>query len=405
MRPQDPSTNDAPSRDLAVPARDAAADVVRGQISALYDDSRGSTSETPSPQAASAQQTASREATDAQSDHWKQYHSAWQQYYQKYYEQYYTGHMHRILTEQRQQSSSTTTPTPAQAAPQPTRPVAASSSAKAPEDTTKTASRQEALDQLRQKLKSNVKTSAKKVRKSRHFIPVMAAVCVVMVVAFLQYNSVLMATVQAYVSPGAIDPQNIVVDPTGDTKVGPEPKLIIPKINVDVPVVYGIPYTGNSATDNAAQMRGMEQGVIHFAMPGANSVPGQIGNTAISGHSSNDLFEAGDYKFVFAQLEKLEQGDTIYMNYEGTRYTYTVTRKEVVGPKDGNKLAYATDKPMLTLITCTPLGTSTNRLLVTAEQVSPDPAKAAPAPDSAASSVDAMPGNSPTALQKLFGAR
>lgn len=396
MRPQDPSTNDTPSRDTATPSRDAAVDVVRGQLDAIY----GGQSSVASQPATSARPSNNQHETGQESEHWKQYHTAWQEYYQKYYQQYYTSHMHRILNEQRQQGQSPATANPSSSP----KPVASESSQTAPKSA-QPASRQEAVEQLRNKLKDNVKTSAKKVRSSRHFIPIMAAACVVLVVAFLQYNSTLMATVQAYVSPGTIDLQNIVVDPTASTKVGPEPKLIIPKINVDVPVVYGIPYTGNASTDNAAQMRGMENGVIHFAMPGASSVPGQIGNTAISGHSSNDLFEAGDFKFIFAQLDKLGVGDTIYANYEGTRYTYTVTKKEVVGPKDGNKLAYATDKPILTLITCTPLGTSTNRLLVTAEQVSPDPAKAAPATDAIATGPDSMPGNSPTALQKLFGAR
>lgn len=234
-------------------------------------------------------------------------------------------------------------------------------------------------------------------RKSRHFIPVAAAVVVVVVFAFLQYNSLLIGTVQAYVSPGAIDPQNIVVDPTATVQVSADPRLIIPKINVDVPVVY------NVANTHDAQMAAMENGVAHFAVAGASSVPGQIGNTVLSGHSSNDLFEPGNYKFIFAQLDKLQNGDTIYVNYQGTRYTYTVTKQEVVQPTNVQALIYPTTKPVLTLITCTPLGTSLNRLLVTAEQISPDPAKAAAAPDASGAGGGAMPGNSPSALQKLFG--
>lgn len=386
MRPEDQSAS-APTRSQAVPSRDAAATVVRGQIDALYDK-----------ETAHIAKAAPGATPNDQSARWKQYHNQWQQYYQKYYEQYYTGHMHRIITQERQQMQAAVLNQGAKNEQQP-QPVPSQLTTNKPENS------REALDQLRQKLKNNVKSSAQKIRRSRHFIPLMAAVLVVMVVGFLQYNSVLMATVQAYVSPGAIDPQNIVVDPTTQTKVGPEPKLIIPKINVDVPVVYGIPYTGNGEKDNAAQMKGMEQGVIHFAMPGASSVPGQIGNTAISGHSSNDLFEPGDFKFVFAQLDKLGQGDTIYVNYEGTRYTYIVTKKEVVKPNEGNKLAYATDKPILTLITCTPLGTSLNRLLVTAEQISPDPTKASAAPEGGGGSVEAMPGTAPSALEKIFGAR
>ena len=155
-------------------------------------------------------------------------------------------------------------------------------------------------------------------------------------------------------------------------------------------------------------MAAMQNGVAHFAIPGASSHPGEIGNTVLSGHSSNDLFDPGDYKFIFAQLEKLQKGDTVYANYKGVRYTYVITGTEVVKPTEVSKLIYDTDKPILTLITCTPLGTSRDRLLVTAEQVSPDPVKSAPAPTTAADAGAnaAMPGASaPTLIEKLFGAR
>lgn len=389
MRPQDQtnSSNNAPGRNIAVPERDAAANVVRSQIDDLYNGhSAGTAAATPNNQPAVTpkQSSASTPSTTAnnQTDPWQQYHSAWQDYYQQYYERYYAGHVQKILNEQapkKQEASKTDNTTDKK-----------NGTSKNPK---------ESVDQLRDRLRNNVQSSAKKVRKSRHFIPIAAACVVVTVVAFLQYNSILMATVQAYVSPGAINPQNIIVDPTASVQVGADPKLIIPKINVDVPVVYGV---GNG---NDAQMAAMEKGVAHFAIPGANSVPGQIGNTAISGHSSNDLFEPGDYKFIFAQLDKLQNGDIIYANYEGVRYSYSVTKKEVVGPNDASKLVYQTDKPVMTLITCTPLGTSTNRLLVTAEQISPDPAKAAPAATAAPSGSAEMPGNTSSALQKLFGQR
>ncbi len=359
--------------------RNAAADVVRGQLDALYGSKQPEATQTAStPQVQSQpeqQQTAAANNGGAtgqvgNSNHWQQYHSQWQQYYQRYYEQYYTGHLHQAI---KQQEKAALTPKERQ---------------------------DEDLVDLRQKIISKATTGAKKARGSRHFIPLASALVAVLVVAFLQYNEVLMATVQAYVSPGTINPQNIVVDPTADVKVGADPKLIIPKINVDVPVVYGANY------DHDSQMKAMEKGVSHFAIPGANAVPGQVGNTVFSGHSSNDLFDPGDYKFIFAQLDKLQNGDTIYVNYNSVRYTYTVTKKEVVLPSQVDKLTYTTDKPVLTLITCTPLGTAQKRLLVTAEQVSPDPTKAtaANAPASGNSSA-VMTGNGPSALERLFGAK
>ena len=380
--------------------QDAAAQIVRDQLNSIY---AGNTT-TPTPQTTPhANQQGNELRIDnpyerthqatpqPQADQWKQYHSAWQDYYQKYYERYYVNQVHeahkalatRMAPEETINSSTTNTPQPSIQSLQ----------------TDRALDKNQALYELRNSLRTKVTETAKKARASRHFMPIAAAIAVVMVFSFLQYNRVLIANVQAYVMPGSIDPQNIIVDPNTTVNVGPDPKLIIPKINVDVPVMYGV---GN---DYDSQMAAMEKGVAQFSIPGASSVPGQIGNTVLSGHSSNDILDSGDYKFIFAQLEKLEVGDTIYANYEGKRYTYSVTKKEVVLPTEVGKLVYETDKPVMTLITCTPLGTALKRLLVTAEQVSPNPNEsAAPAPVVEEDARSApIPGNSPTFLQRIFG--
>ena len=66
----------------------------------------------------------------------------------------------------------------------------------------------------------------------------------------------------------------------------------------------------------------------------------------------------------------------IYMDYDGARYAYRMTGSKTVDPSDVQALVDITNdnlgKPMITLITCTPLGTSKYRLLVYAEQVSPE---------------------------------
>jgi len=362
----------------------AAADIVRAQIEDLY----SGNAQTVTAAALTGQaledvnpydrtHTANPQPT---ADQWKQYHSAWQTYYQKYYEGYYTHHL-------KQATQQASTPNQQYFGNQPKE-----------EPAVETLSKDEALFDLRQKLLSKVQASAKKARKSRHFVPITSAIIVMLIFGFMQYNRVIISNVMAYVSPGSIDPQNIVIDPSTDVNVGPEPRLIIPKINVDVPVSYDV---GN---DYASQMKAMATGVAQFAIPGADSHPGQVGNTVIAGHSSNDLLDSGDYKFIFAQLDKLTVGDSIYANYQGKRYTYTVTGKTVVEPSDVNKLVYPTTKPVMTLLTCTPLGTALHRLLVTADQVSPDPLKSTAAPTAAsATQSTSMPGNSPTLLERLFG--
>ena len=386
--------------------QDATANVIRSQIDALYGGNV-----TASPQPAPAQPQPVQQTPVAsfeqdinpyernhnphpqpQAEQWKQYHSAWQTYYQKYYEGYYTA--------QQAQAQTATASQPVETVDSQANSNGFFTQHTDLETTTEDLNKDQALFELRQKLLGKVQNSATKVRKSRHFVPIVAALTVVLVFVFLQYNRVLFATVNAYVSPGAISPQNIVIDPSGDTSVGEESRLVIPKINVDVPAIYGV---GN---DYNSQMDAMAKGVAHFAIPGASSHPGEIGNTVLSGHSSNDLFDGGDYKFIFAQLEKMAVGDTVYANYQGKRYTYVVTKTEVLKPTEVNKLVYPTDKPVLTLITCTPLGTSRDRLLVTAEQVSPDPGSASQAPaDEGATAEASIPGNSPTFFEKIFGAR
>lgn len=373
--------------------RDAAANVIRSRIDSLYGNTTPVAETAPVQELSQTTLQSSLETNNPyhrshqehplpQAEQWKAYHSAWQQYYQKYYEQYYTQETEAHKQRLSQQSQSQQQPA---VAPQPI--------------TSEPITQDEALTELRAKLLGKVQASATKVRKSRHFIPIVAALAVVLIFVFVQYNRVFIANVQAYVAPGSLDPQNIVLDPTADEVVSSDPRLIIPKINVDVPVLYDV------GTDNASQMAAMEKGVAHFPIPGANSHPGEVGNTVIAGHSSNDLFDPGAYKFIFAQLEKLQVGDTLYANYNGKRYTYVITRTETVKPTEVSKLIYPTDKPVMTLITCTPLGTALNRLLITAEQVSPDPTAANAAPEGSGQGGEAtpIPGNSPTMFERLFG--
>lgn len=383
-------TEPAARRDTST--REAAANIARDQLDSIY----SGNSRTPTPhttpvveqqeQHSAYERTHEPVVTTIQPEQWKQYHSAWQEYYQKYYERYYLSQV--------QQAKSRIEPQPATATPIPQN--APEEAQSAPRETI---SQADAMRDLRDSLVTKLRNSAETVRKSRHFIPITAALGVVILFLFLQYNRVLISNVQAYISPGNVNPANFIVNPNTELAVGPDPKLIIPKINVDVPVVYDV------TPDYDSQMKAMENGVAYFGIPGANSKPGQVGNTVLSGHSSNDIIDKGDYKFIFARLDQLEQGDSIYLNYEGKRYTYTITSKKVVTPTEVNALVYPTTKPELTLITCTPLGTSLNRLLVTAEQVSPNPSAAAPAPatSTATSASATMPGNSPTLLQRIFG--
>lgn len=421
MNPGSPRPFQPPARDQSS-TRNAAADVIRGQINSIYtgNSSEATPHTTPAPANTTPQgptlqpQPQSQAATPvvkpvsqtepqghrlnttpptdttvattsqptqlanstprATPDQWQQYHSAWQKYYQMYYERYYANHLNTQQSPSQRPQTST------------------------PEAADTLSPQQQAIRDLRSKIRNTVNNSAKKVRNSRHFIPALAGTMVMLAFVFLQYNRVILGTVAAYTSPGNIEPQNIIVDPSIDTKVSAEPKIIIPKINVDAPVVYG------AAPDVQSQRKAMEKGVAHFAVSGASALPGQAGNVVLAGHSSNDAFAAGGYKFIFAQNEKLQKDDVIYLNYEGKRYTYKITGSEVVKPNEVSKIQTGTQKPMLTLVSCVPVGTADKRLLVYADQISPDPNTASAAAENNATGQ--IPGNpSPTVLERIFGAR
>lgn len=147
--------------------------------------------------------------------------------------------------------------------------------------------------------------------------------------------------------------------------VGPENVLIVPKINVRAPIIF-------LDTNNEAQVLiALRGGVVHYA---GTANPGENGNAVLFGHSSNDWWEPGDYKYIFVNLERLAVGDTYEIHYNSRKYVYQVQETKVVEPNDLSVLNQ-TSYPSSTLITCTPPGTSWRRFVVSANQIEPDARK------------------------------
>jgi|GEM_PF-617352 len=170
------------------------------------------------------------------------------------------------------------------------------------------------------------------------------------------------------------------------------PTISIPKISVNAPVVYA------TSNDENAILTDLQSGVVHYAN---TALPGQPGNSVIFGHSSNDWWEPGNYKFVFVLLDKLVPGDTFSVNYNAHRYIYQVASTTVVDPTDVAVLNQTPD-PEMTLITCSPPGTSWKRLVVVAKQISPSPTAAtSPATSGAAKSNGTLPSNAPSLNDEL----
>ena len=168
-------------------------------------------------------------------------------------------------------------------------------------------------------------------------------------------------------------------------------QLNIPSIGVKAPIVFE-PQTVEWAVQLA-----LREGVDHY---GTSANPGQAGNTVIFGHSSGAIWAPGDYKFVFTLLNKVKAGDEVTIDYKGTRYTYKVTGTEIILPSNLSVLNQnSSTKPSLTLITCTPVGTSKYRFIVHADQISPSPDTATkPAPASNLQAQPELPDSADTSL-------
>lgn len=109
-----------------------------------------------------------------------------------------------------------------------------------------------------------------------------------------------------------------------------------------------------------ASSKTIDEGFWHFPL---SKFPGQKGNSVIIGHRFQHLPPA---KNTFFNLDKIAIGDSIVIKHTEGEWKYIVTETKVV---DDNDLSVVrdTDDYRLTVITCTPLWTSQQRLVVIAK--------------------------------------
>jgi LPXTG-site transpeptidase (sortase) family protein len=221
---------------------------------------------------------------------------------------------------------------------------------------------------------------------------------VIIIFLFGFFNEIIIAP---FIQPSRASADTPII--IGNSGVAPttNPEVIIPKINVEIPVDYSETSTNENAIEND-----LESGVVHYPN---TSLPGQDGNAAYFGHSSNNIFNKGQYKFAFVLLHELVNGDTFYLTYNDKVYIYKVISHTVVSPSDVSVLnPVAGQTATATLITCDPPGTSLNRLIVVGQQISPSPAANTAATSTAtktpvAGTTSSLPGNGPTLWGKFIG--
>lgn len=141
--------------------------------------------------------------------------------------------------------------------------------------------------------------------------------------------------------------------------------LRIPRLgrNYSVPVLEGV------------QLDDLARGVGHYPKTAA---PGEVGNFGVAGHRATN----GE---PFAQLDRMRKGDVVVAETQDTWFTYVVDRTRIVTPSDvwvidpvpGRPRAEPTEA-LLTLTTCNPRWSSTQRLIVFAHLEEARPKSAGP---------------------------
>jgi len=128
--------------------------------------------------------------------------------------------------------------------------------------------------------------------------------------------------------------------------------LSIPKLGIENAVV--------STTDTD-----LGQHLVHF--PGT-AIPPSVGNAVIFGHSTiPQWFDPHNYHAIFATALNLQVGDTILIGINNTLYTYKIISMTIVEPTDTSYLTQDTDGSYVTIVTCTPPGTTWERLIIKAK--------------------------------------
>jgi len=137
--------------------------------------------------------------------------------------------------------------------------------------------------------------------------------------------------------------------------------LIIPKIGINAKVFANV-----DATNPQEYLPLLAQGVAHAK---GSALPGGKGNVFIFAHSSDTPFNITQYNAVFYLIGKLEPGDEIIIYFQYERYVYEVIDKKIVPPEVVDDALRNLEGRTLTLQTCSPPGTTINRLLVIAKEV------------------------------------
>lgn len=130
--------------------------------------------------------------------------------------------------------------------------------------------------------------------------------------------------------------------------------VVIPKLSIDLPIYHG---TGSDSLD---------RGTGHL-LGSSLPVGGESTHSIITGHSGMASQK------MFTDLEQLREGDVFYLRVLDETLAYEVKAVHTVLPHDTTYLGIVPGQDLCTLVTCTPTGINTHRLLVQGSRIPYEP--------------------------------
>ena len=126
--------------------------------------------------------------------------------------------------------------------------------------------------------------------------------------------------------------------------------ISIPKINVNLPIYHGV------------EEEVLVNGVGHLP---ESSLPvgGENTHCLLTGHRGLPNAK------LFTRLDEMETGDLFFVTVCGEKLAYQVSEIDIIHPEDVEGLGIQAEKDLVSLITCTPYGLNTKRLVVTGERI------------------------------------
>lgn len=148
----------------------------------------------------------------------------------------------------------------------------------------------------------------------------------------------------------------------------PTNRLIIPAINLDVPLVESSVVTYKDFTETSFDSD-LENWVVKYP---TTPDPWQWWNAFFFGHTSQEYWKKNPYWTVFRNIPQLRENDKIQVVRNGVLYEYKVLKTVVVRPKDVNDTytSFGEEwKEYITLMWCYPIGRIDKRMMIFAEKI------------------------------------